>query len=90
MSVFASRFSPDLDEVTLAVYLKDKLVSCQKIDMTHNRFSSFKIKAECKDVKEMYDPELWPEGALVRRFYEPRHVGNRGVPGVGDLSGTAG
>lgn len=43
------------------------------------RFSSFKISAECNDVNEMYDPDLWPEGALVRRYYEPRRVGGSGA-----------
>ena len=36
------------------------------------RFSYFKITAECKEVEEMYNPTLWPEGIFVRRFYEPR------------------
>lgn len=88
VSVFASRFSPELDEATLALYLKEKLgrdVTCNKLDTVHNRFSSFKVCAECNDVKEMYDPDVWPEGALVRRFYEPRRVGNtRAVPGARD------
>lgn len=26
--------------------------------------------AECNDVKELYDPGLWPEGAFVQHFYE--------------------
>lgn len=75
VSVFATRFSPDLDSGTLADYLKNKLgrdVTCQKLDTAQSRFSSFKIIAECKDVGEMYEPELWPEGIFVRRFYEAR------------------
>lgn len=27
---------------------------------------------ECKEVDEMYEPQLWPEGIFVRRFYEAR------------------
>lgn len=39
-----------------------------------------------QDVNEMYDPDLWPEGALVQQFYEPRHSGNpRAGPGEGDM-----
>ena len=75
MSVFATKFSPDLDIETLTRYMKDKLgrdVTCQKIEIIQSRFSSFKITAECKEVDEMYNPELWPEGTFVRRFYEAR------------------
>lgn len=75
VSVFATKFSPDLDSETLTSYMKDKLgrdVTCQKIETVQTRFSSFKITAECKEVGEMYNPELWPEGTFVRRFYEAR------------------
>lgn len=82
VSVFATKFSPDLDAGTLSSYLKGKLgreVQCQKIDTVHSRFGSFKVSAECNEVGEMYIPELWPDGALVRRYYEPRREGVVGV-----------
>ncbi len=69
VSVFATRFSPDLDSETLANYLKDKLqreVICQKMDTTQNRYSSFKVTAECDKVGDMYEPQLWPDGVFVR------------------------
>lgn len=75
VSVFATKFSPDLDSETLTSYMENKLerkVTCQKLETVHSRFSSFKITAECKEVSEMYNPELWPEGTFVRRFYEAR------------------
>ena len=77
VNVFATKFSPDLDADTLADYLQSKLnrtVTCQKIDHARSRFGSFKVTAECNEVTEMYNPELWPEGALIRRYYEPRNV----------------
>lgn len=77
VNVFATKISPELDADTLAEYLKSKLnrvVTCQKIDSARSRVGSFKVTAECNDVSEMYNPELWPEGALVRRYYEPRKV----------------
>lgn len=64
VSVFASKFTPDLDARTLSEYLKEKLgreVICQKIDTAHSRYSSFKVSAECNEVSEMYDSKLWPE-----------------------------
>lgn len=75
VSVFASKFSPDLDVETLTDFLKVQLcreVTCQKIATANSRFASFKVTAECKDVVEMYNPDIWPVGTYVRRFYEPR------------------
>ncbi|KAL7387451.1 hypothetical protein ABVT39_023677 [Epinephelus coioides] len=69
VSVFASRFSPDLDADTLCAYFTEKLgksVTCRKIDSTHNRFSSFHITAECNEVA---DPQLWLSGVYVRRCF---------------------
>ncbi len=96
VSVFATRFSPDLDASTLSNYLKAKLnrdVTCLKIDNTRSWFSSFKVTAECNDITEMYSPELWPDGALVRRYYEPRKASTQrpiGVPPAMVLNGPVG
>lgn len=75
-SVFATRFDPSLGADTLSNYLRSKLgrsVECRKIEASHGRFSSFQVTAECKEVAEMYDPQLWPAGSFVRRYYEACH-----------------
>lgn len=96
VSVFATKFSPELDADTLADYLKSKLnrvVTCQKIDNARSRVGSFKVTAECNDIGEMYTPELWPEGALIRRYYEPRKasvVGFCRVPSEREANGHSG
>lgn len=90
VSVFATKFSPDLNAETLANYLKEKLgrdVTCQRIVTVSNRYSSFKVCVECSEVAEMYNPELWPEGSVVRRYYEPRKAG---VTGINVISSTLG
>ena len=78
VSVFASRFSHNLDADTLRNYLTEKLgnksVTCRKIDSAQNRFSSFQVTAECNEVHDMYDPQLWPDGTHVRRYYEARRL----------------
>ncbi len=56
-----------------------RAVTCQRIATVNSRHDSFKISAECKDVGDMYNPELWLEGAFVRRFYEPRKAGFSGT-----------
>ena len=75
VNVFATRFDPDMEASDLVEYLKDRLgrnVECTKIATERKRFSSFHIRAECNTIDEMYAPDLWPEGAYVRRYYEPR------------------
>lgn len=75
VSVFTTKFSPDVNSEALASYLKDNLhcdVTCEKIDSAQRRYNSFKVTAECNNVGEMYEPQLWPEGVFVRRFYEAR------------------
>lgn len=75
VSVFVTKFTPELEADTITSYLHSKLgrkVTCMKIDTVQSRYSSFKVTAECDDVREMYDPDLWPEGAFVRRFYKVR------------------
>lgn len=75
VSVFVTKLAPDLDSETLVKYLKEQLsrdVTCQKIGTEYTHYSSFKVTAECKEVAEMYAPQLWPEGTYVRRFYENR------------------
>lgn len=73
--VFATKFELSVDANTLSDYLKMKLgreVTCRKIETTQSRFNSFCVSAECNDVVELYDPQLWPAGSFVRRYYEPR------------------
>ncbi|KAK7909675.1 hypothetical protein WMY93_014359 [Mugilogobius chulae] len=76
VSVFATRFSPELDADTLGSYLSERLgkaVTCEKIQtVRNNRFGSFRVLAECNEVGELYDAQLWPEGIYVRRYYEAR------------------
>ena len=72
------------------VYLREKLgrdVTCENIDTVQTRFSSFKITAVCKEVGEMYEPQLWPEGTFVRRFFEARKPRVAACP-VGDHAGN--
>lgn len=74
VSVFASRFPPGLEPNELTTYLSDKLtgVTCVKIETEQKRYSSFKVTAICNKVEEMYREDIWPMGAFVRRYFEPR------------------
>lgn len=95
VSVFASRFSPDIDAEVLRTHLASKLghgVLCERIVTVNTRYASFKVSAECKEIGDMYNPELWPEGTYVRRFYEPRKagiIGNAATLSAGATSALA-
>ena len=72
------RTEDSTDTEILRAHLENKLgrdVSCERIATVNSRYASFKISAECQDAGDMYNPEHWPEGAYVRRFYEPRTAG---------------
>ncbi len=66
VSVSSTKFSPHLDTPNFI---------CQKTDTVHSRLYSFKVSAEYSEVDKMYNPELWPEGAFVRCYYEPCMAG---------------
>ena len=75
VSVFATRFTPSLEADALSTYLSESLgtpVTCRKIDSPQSGYSSFHITAECKDIAVMFNPQLWPAGVYVRRYFEAR------------------
>ena len=78
---------------SLCDYLIKKLgksVTCRKIDSTHNRFSLFNVTAECNEVDEMYDPQIWPAGVYIRRYFEarrPKVNSDSAAPGSGGEAG---
>lgn len=76
VSVFATRFAPSLEADTLRDYLVEKLgnesVTCRKIETAHSRFGSFHVTAECVNIDDVYNPEIWPAGTYIRRYYDAR------------------
>ena len=80
--IFASRFEPGQSTEGLKSYLVSKLgfeVTCTKIDTIKKKFTSFHVQAECQDPQLLLDPDIWPEGAYVRRYYVRREKTERGV-----------
>ena len=90
VSIFATRFSPEVDAETLRSYLSEKLanksVACRKIESQGSRYGSFHVTADCKEVADMYSPQIWPAGVYVRRFFEPcgHRVSPDNIPAVGN------
>ena len=88
LSVFASRFPPELEAEELAAYLGELLqgVTCEKITTEQKRYSSFKVTAICEKVSDIYNEKLWPDGVHVRRYFEARKPAgkNATLPKGGD------
>ena len=75
--LFVTRLSPDCEEDDLRAFISANLnleAEITKIDNSkrHTSFSSFHISCVCDDPKVFYDPKLWPEHVLYRRWYPPR------------------
>ena len=56
-------------------------IKCRKIETQRTRFASLQVTAECEDPNILHDPSIWPIGAFVRRYYEPRRP-RQGVHGA--------
>ena len=71
--LFMSRLSPDCtcDEVESFVTqtLNEKSLSCAKLQTRFPGHSSFKIEMHVDGDKNVFDPEIWPDGLLVRRYF---------------------
>ena len=69
---FVYRVQKQTTEEDMTGYLQDKaitFVSVQKISNPDAMYSSFRIKVPVDVVNKVTDPNSWPEGISVRRFY---------------------
>ena len=75
--LFVTRLSKECDTDTIQAYILANLglnATVEKIDNSGRNvnFSSFHISCACDDPKVFYNPALWPEHVLYRRWYPPR------------------
>ena len=71
-SVFISRLSPDTSCEDIIKYANDSLklsVKCEKLKSKFDSYASFKIDVVCNNPAMLYNPESWPSGILVRKFF---------------------
>lgn len=75
VSIFATRFSPDVDAETLRSYQSEKLanksVACRKIESHGSRYGSFHVTADCKEVADMYSPTSGQWGCMLGGTLNP-------------------
>ena len=88
-SVFISRIDPKVQKGVIEEHVKNsfcKLASEWKVESVPARFDSyvsFKVVfIGANDFTELLNPDLWPEGALVKRFFYKRNYGVRNDNGV--------
>ena len=48
------------------------VVALEAISVKHNRFSSFKLVIKKLQLKLIENPDLWPEGVIVGRWWLPK------------------
>jgi hypothetical protein len=78
LSMFLSRLHSTCSEDDVLHFLSNSLsdkasdIKCIKLKTKHDTYSSFKIDLLSQGNVDIYDPELWPHGTLVRRFFQPK------------------
>jgi len=75
MKVFVTRLHSDTSTEGLENYLKEDCdinAKCTKLKTRFDTYSSFKVEAQCLPGFDFLNPEIWPAGTFVKRFYEKR------------------
>ena len=73
MKLFVSRLLPDTTEKDMSTYLKEEVgvdAKCIKLKTKFDTYASFKIEINCEPSLDVYSPDIWPKGLLVKRFFE--------------------
>ena len=53
----------------------------------HHHFQSFRLRLRKADVEKIKNPDFWPDGIVIRRFF--RGKGKSTVPSVGDSGSSS-
>ena len=81
VSVFVSRLRPECSVDDLRSWLKGSLpniVSIDRLPARYDSYASFKCicliesRTMSHAIESALDPKIWPEGSLVRRYFEPK------------------
>lgn len=77
---FVSRFAPDVTVQQIENHLKYlKISDCQCVSLKtkYNSYASFKIKYPRLSREKIMDPESWPEGVFLNKFYTRQEPATR-------------
>ena len=78
--VFISRLSPESTSKDIEDFInktfKVSHITCEKLKTKHNSYASFKIDMVVTDSTNVFLPENWPDGVLVRKYFTPKNDTN--------------
>ena len=81
---YIGRFHMDTTEEALREFITKKDVTVVELDpikTTHNRFKSFRLRVKRSELDKIEDPEFWPQGVVVCRYFHPRNKEQLGLIG---------
>ncbi|XP_070532996.1 uncharacterized protein [Ptychodera flava] len=74
--VFVSRLRPETDTEHLVRYIRETMridtIDCDKLKTKYDSYASFCIAVRPDNFESLMNPDVWPEGVLIRKFYQPR------------------
>ncbi len=71
------REAKDTPTTAISDYIIKHNVQIRSINQVSNdeaKYCSFKVEIRVTDMSKILDPEFWPVGVCVRRFYKPRNT----------------
>ena len=72
VAVFVSRLLPETTAEDMEAFVQEThhlSSKCVKLEAKHQSCASFKVEVTCDNAPDIYDPEMWPVGAYIRRYY---------------------
>ena len=77
--IFLSRMDPETSVEEIITHVKgafDVTPKCEKLKTRYDTYSSFAIECIVEDPACTLNPDKWPEGALIRRYFPPKRINN--------------
>ena len=74
--LFISNCDVEVTADSLCEYILDefkvKVQKCENLVTRYHDYKSFKVSLLVSDRIKLLNPQLWPEGIVCRKFYNPR------------------
>ena len=73
LNFFTTRWDPRITQPEIEKLLSQKLkvkVKCEKLQLKSKSYASFKVTVWSNDEKYFQNPDAWPEGLVVSKYFE--------------------
>ena len=88
LSLFMSRLPPGTGEDAIKEYVKDQTgaqdVILIKLQTKYDSYESYRLDIVNPSCGDIFDPDLWAEGLVVRRFFTRRQTSDSERPTVAE------